>query len=225
MAQFAAFTHDLLQARFRTMGTARNTRPLLRADRVALKILNAPWMLTWFQQNTDAHLIPVLRHPGGQARSVMRLGWQYPVEAYLERPAAMERLFTPTQMTAARKIMAGADPWACAVLDWVVTSHPLRHAQGLKLHLYENIVSDPAAFVSETLVARCGLRDVAAMNRAITQPSGSSHLSTEGANASIAARDVDKIVNGWRAKTSAAEHAVGQDILDTFGVTLYRFDA
>ena len=38
-------------------------------------------------------------------------------------------------------------------------------------------------------------------------------------------RDVERIVNGWRDKCSAAEHATGQDILDQFGVTEYRFDA
>jgi hypothetical protein len=42
---FSAFSYDFLDARFRTMGTARHTKPLLRADRTCLKILNAPWML------------------------------------------------------------------------------------------------------------------------------------------------------------------------------------
>ena len=224
-SQFAAFSHDLLAAHFRTMGTARRTKSLLRTDRACLKILNAPWMLPWFAQETDAHIIAVTRHPGAQARSVLRQGWQFPVEAYLGRPDMLEAVFSPAQLARAQDIFAGGDPWHIAVLDWVITSHPLRHATGPKVTRvsYEDIVAGPTEFIDAVLVDKCGLMERDVMEQAILRPSGSSHLNTAAATQSIALRDVEKMLNGWRAQSSPEELSAGQKILDTFEIDAYRF--
>ena len=223
--RFADFSHDLLSAKFHAMGTARRTLPGLGADRVCLKVLNAPWMLEWFQANTEAHILSVIRHPGAQGRSVMRLGWGYPVEAYLERPDFLAAVYTKTQLQFAHDIMASGDAWRMAILDWVVTSHPLRMAKGSNVicTTYEDIVARPEGFVDGALVARCGLNEREIMMRAITQPSGSSHLNTAAATDSIQTRDLDKMLNGWRAHTSPQELDAGQEILDAFDITEYRF--
>ena len=223
---FSAFTHDLLSAQFRAMGTARHTLPGLKANRASLKVLNAPWMLDWFATGTDAHLIAMTRHPGAQARSVLRQGWGYPTEAYLARPALLERAFGPARVRAAQAIWDGGDAWSRAVLDWVVTSHPLRHAHGERVYrtTYEAVVAQPEAFIDAVLMQKCGLVDREAMVAAILKPSGSSHLNTAAATQSISERNVDKILNGWRDKCSTEELARGQEILDQFDVTDYRFD-
>ena len=223
--QFAAFTHDLLSAHFRSMGTARRTKPLLRADRACLKILNAPWMLPWFAQETDAHIIAVTRHPGAQAKSVLRQGWQFPVEAYLGRPDILEAVFSPAQLTYARDIFDDGDPWQIAVLDWVVTSHPLRHAKGPKVSQvsYEEIVTDPTKFIDTVLIDKCELTERDMMEQALLRPSGSSHLNTAAATQSIAARDVGKMLNFWRTQSSTEELSAGQKILDIFEIDAYRF--
>jgi hypothetical protein len=223
--RFAAFSHDLLDAQFRTMGTARRTKSLMRADRTCLKVLNAPWMLQWFAQETDAHIIAVTRHPGAQARSVLRQGWQFPVEAYLDRPDVLTPAFTPDQIAQAQDIFARADPWQVAVLDWVITSHPLRHADGPRVirTSYEQIVTDPSRFVGAVLISKCGLTRREAMGQAILRPSGSSHLNTAAATRSIASRNLEKMLNGWRAHTTDEELSSGQAILDSFEVDAYRF--
>lgn len=225
-SRFDAFSRDLMAAKIRAMGTSRHTLPGLRANRSCLKVLNAPWMLDWFAEETDAHIIAVTRHPGAQARSVIRQGWSCPVEAYLDRPALMERVFGPARLKAAKEIWGSGDLWAQAVLDWVVTSHPLRHALGDRVYRtsYEAVVAQPEAFIDAVLMQKCGLTDRHAMLTAILRPSGSSHLNTDAATHSIAERDVDRILNGWRDKCSAEELRVGQEILDQFDVTDYRFD-
>jgi hypothetical protein len=227
LKRFSSFTQDLLGAQFRAMGTARHTLPGLGANRASLKVLNAPWMLPWFARETGAHLIAMTRHPGAQARSVLRQGWGYPVEAYLARPALLEQSFGVEGLAHIRRFWDSEDPWARAVLDWVVTSHPLRQATGDRVYstTYEQVVAEPEAFIDTVLIGKCGLTDREAMVQAILQPSGSSHLNTAAATASIAERDVDRILNGWRTKCSAQELALGQEILDTFGITAYRFDA
>lgn len=223
---FATFTHDLLRADIRSMGTARHTLPGLKANRTCLKILNTPWMLPWFAAETGAHIIATIRHPGAQARSVMRQNWGYPLEAYLARPDALAHVFSPEQCRAAQEIWDSEDPWARGVLDWVITSHPLRHAEGGQVYkvTYEEVVQAPERFIDEVLIGKCGLGDRDAMLSAILRPSGSSAMNTAAATQSIAARDVERIVNGWRDKCSAAELATGQGILDQFGVSVYRFD-
>jgi hypothetical protein len=223
---FSAFTHDLLGAQFRAMGTARQTLPGLKANRSSLKVLNAPWMLDWFASETEAHIIAMTRHPGAQARSVLRQGWGYPVEAYLARPAMLERVLGPARLTLARQIWENGDDWSRAILDWVVTSHPLRHAHGERVYRtsYEAVVAHPEAFIDAVLMQKCGLADRDAMVAAILRPSGSSHLNTAAATQSIAERNVDRILNGWRDKCSAEELARGQEILDQFDVAEYRFD-
>ncbi|MEM6389134.1 MAG: hypothetical protein AAF825_04765 [Pseudomonadota bacterium] len=225
-ARFDRFTHDLLRARIWQMGTARDTLPGLKANRTCLKILNAPWMLPWFAAEAGAHIIATTRHPGAQARSVLRQNWGFPVEAYLARPEAMAQLFSAEEIRAAQEIWDSGDPWARGILDWVVTSHPLRHAQGAQVYqiTYEEVVRAPERFIDEVLVGKCGLSDRDAMLGVILRPSGSSAMNTAAATRSIAERDVERILNGWREKCSAEELATGQEILDRFGVTEYRFD-
>ena len=182
-------------------------------------------MLPWFAQEVVAHIIAVARHPGAQAKSVLRQGWQFPVEAYLGRPVLLEAVFSHAQMARARDIFSVGDPWQVAVLDWVITSHPLRHATGPKVTRasYEDIVADPTRFIDTVLVDKCGLTERDVMEQAILRPSGSSHLNTAAATQSIAARDVGEMLNGWRAQSSPEELSAGQKILDTFEIDAYRF--
>jgi hypothetical protein len=182
-------------------------------------------MLEWFRDHTDAHIISLVRHPGAQARSVLRQNWQFPVEAYLEKPSFLSSLFRQEQIEFAQRIFKGGDPWQCAILDWVITSHPLRHAMGARVHAttYEDVVSDPTGFVDGVLVKGCNLQDRNAMMQALQRPSGSSRLSTGAANSAIQDRDLDKILNGWRSNTGPEELAKGQEILDAFEIAGYRF--
>lgn len=224
--RFSSFTHDLIAARFRAIGTARRTLPGLRADRSSLKLLNVPWMLPWFAEHTDAHIISLIRHPGAQARSVLRQNWGFPLEAYLARPDVLEETFGRSQLDVMHRIWFDGDQWSRAILDWVVTSHPLRMAQGKRVYRvrYEDIVRGPEQFIDEILVGHARLQDRESMLAAILNPSGSSSMSTADANRSIASRDVDKILNGWRSHCSAEELTRGQEILEMFDVKEYRFD-
>ncbi|MFT7136701.1 MAG: hypothetical protein ACI80I_002708, partial [Akkermansiaceae bacterium] len=165
------------------------------------------------------------RHPGAQAKSVLRQGWQFPVEAYLDRTDILEAAFSSEQIAQAQDIFAQGDPWQIAILDWVITSHPLRNAKepNVTRTSYERIVTDPAAFIDTVLMDKCGLTERAAMEQAILRPSGSSYLNTAAATHSIAARDVDKMLNGWRLQTTVEELTYGQAILDRFEVDAYRF--
>ncbi|MDJ0993112.1 MAG: hypothetical protein QNI90_06030 [Dinoroseobacter sp.] len=225
LEKFTSFSNRLLNAEFYEMGTSRKTLPGLRADRVCLKVLNAPWMLDWFLEKTDANVLALVRHPGAQALSVISIGWQFPVEAYLNRQGFMEEHFTDRQVDVARRIFRSQNKLEIGVLDWIVTSHPLRSASNARLHTlrYEDIVRDPDAFVDTVLVRDLGLGAVETMKASFRRPSGSSRMSTDTTNAAISKGDVEFLLQRWRAKISDDDAKGAQALLDTFEVDEYRF--
>lgn len=226
LVRFEEFSLRLLQARLRSLGTARQTLPMLKANRTCAKILNAPWMLDWFASNTNANIIALLRHPGAQARSVLRQGWAFPAEAYIERPDSLRDKIGDSNTEKALQIWYSGSEWQRAVLDWIITSAPLRSAKGervYRLH-YEDIVLSPASFIDEILIKKFALTDRDAMHQSMMKPSGSAHLNTAFATKSISNRNLPVILNGWRDGIDGKQMTEGQFILDTFGVSKYRFD-
>jgi hypothetical protein len=223
--QFAEFTHGLLNAEFRKMGTCRTTKPVLLSDRISLKVLNAPWMIDWFATKTDAQVLPLLRHPGAQAISVLRQNWDYPVRAYAKRPDALAEFFTTAQIETIQRMAEGPSGWEIAVLDWIVTSAALR-AYGVRTgHMarYEDIVLEPATFVDSVLVGRFGLGPRDTMLERFGKPSGSARLNEQETNKLISGGDKRALVERWRAKTDDEMLRQGQALLDAFEVTDYAF--
>jgi hypothetical protein len=223
--RFASFSQRLLNADLPEMGGCWNPKFPLKADRVCLKILNAPWMIEWFETRTDAHVLTIIRHPAAQALSVLRQGWAFPAEAYARRTGDLEDQFTPAQLDLLRTVVRTENPWQMAVIDWVVTSHPLRRmgGPGVLRVTYEDVVSNPEAFIDEILIGKFGLKDRAAMSQSFVAPSNSSRMSEAGTNAAIAAGNRDQLVNGWQRKVDDQMREEGQRILDAFEVDDYRF--
>lgn len=220
--QFEAYTKGLLAARFPKLGTCRKTKPLLRADRVCLKVLNALWMIDWFCTQTDAHVLPLLRHPAAQALSVLRQGWGFPVEAYYAEREKLAAQFNETQLSLMADVMRSEDPWQIAMLDYVVTTKMVRENHGEALFRYEDIVRAPVAFVDEVLIARYGLTDRGAMITALGKPSGSSRMSVSTMNEAITKGDTETILKGWMTKLDTDQVRSGQRILDAFEVSQYN---
>lgn len=225
LEQFQSYTQGLFEARFREMGTSRRTKPVLRADRVCLKVLNAPWMIGWFAAETDAQPLVVLRHPGAQAVSVLRQGWDFPVRAYAKRPEALAAFFTAEQVETIVRLASAPAGWEVAVLDWIVTSAPLRAfaRQGGPAWRYEDIVSAPERFVADMLVGRFGLSPEPRLRATFARPSGSSAMSEGATNAMIATGDRTALLDRWRTRVDDAALRQGQALLDRFGVEEYRF--
>lgn len=225
LERFAAYTDDHLHATYRDQGTARRAGMPPKANRVCLKILNAPWMLPWFADQITAHAIALLRHPGGQVTSTLRQNWGFPLEAYVQRPNDMALHFAPDEIASIAEALERGDRWEIGVLDWVVQAVPLMKAEahGVPLVTYEDVVRDPEAFVDDWLCGTCGLEDRAAMIATFGKPSGSSRLSTDSVNNLISAGDRDAVVERWRKDVTDEQLRVGQDILDRFCIDLYRF--
>jgi hypothetical protein len=223
--QFENFSHALLNAEFRDMGTCRTTKSVFLADRVALKILNAPWMIDWFATETDAQILPLLRHPGAQAGSVLRQGWEYPVRAYARRPDALARHFTSEQIETIEQMSTGPKSWELAILDWIVTSAPLRAfgARTGELAHYEDIVMDPAGFVDAVLVRRLKLGPRTTLLERLGRPSGSARMNEQKTNALIRDGNKRALVQKWRDGVDDEMLHQGQALLDRFEIQDYTF--
>lgn len=225
LARFDAYLDDLLAARLRALGAARRARAPLTADRVCLKILNAPWMIERMIGRDGAQALILLRHPGAQALSALRQGWGFALEAYHARRDALDAAFDADQLALWDDVAASGDRWRIAVLDWVIASLPLRRcaAPGARRVLYEDVVAAPDRFVDETLSDWLGLAERDRMRAALSRPSGSSRMSEKAALDAMRDRDVAALVDGWRDKLDADQRRAGQEILDVFRVAHYQF--
>lgn len=220
---FSGYVERLLAARLPQLGTCRKTRFPLRADRVCLKVLNAPWMLEWFARETDARLLATIRHPAAQALSVLRQGWAFPSTAYLYRLDDIAGNFTAEQIETWQRIEASGSDWERAILDWIVESLPLRRAEraGVQLWKYEDIVARSEVFVDEVLIGQFGLEDRAELLCRLGRPSGSSGMSRADVNQSILSQDIPAITERWRKEIDDAMKRDARRLLDCFEVTHY----
>lgn len=207
------------------IGTSRRARLPLIADRVAMKILNAPLLIDWLVDRFDLRSLILTRHPAAQARSVLRLGWGFSAEAYFASDAFLERRFDAEQIREGRAILAGENGWPKAVLNWIIESWiPLCEASPAIPRLsYEELV------VGREQIVRDVFRyfELDEVERALTlldRPSGSSRMSTSSAQQAISAGDTSRILGRWLDQTDADERRRGQEILDLFGVDLYSMD-
>lgn len=207
------------------IGTARHARWPLVADRVALKILNTPLLVDWLVDAFGLRSLLLTRHPGAQARSVLRLGWGFSAEAYFASDAFVAARFDEDQIKVGREILAGSNPWPKAILNWIIESWiPLGTVSPTIPRLaYEELVTQRERVVRDVF-GYFELNGVEAAVGLLDRPSGSSKLSTDSAQAAISAGNTDAIVARWLDQTSADEAARAQQILDLFGVDLYRMD-
>ncbi|MEE4186991.1 MAG: sulfotransferase domain-containing protein [Roseobacter sp.] len=215
------YMEGLLAAEYRELGSCQNTKPLLRADRVCLKILNTPWMVSHFTETTDAQIVTVLRHPAAQALSVIHQKWGFAVEAYYHARPRIEDMLSQAQWDCMDAVLGGGDIWKIAVLDYAVTSKHMREDHKDTLVRYEDIVRAPEDFVDGVLIDRLRLEDRTGMIASFQSPSGSSRMSQSNTKAAIRSGDKDVVLKRWMDKVDPEMAATGQEILDIFEVENY----
>ena len=225
--------HDIAVRRYMALlnrgaipiGTCRRTKFPLRADRVCLKILNAPFLTDDFVRRDGMIAIFLVRHPAAQALSVLRLGWGFSAEAYFERPDFLRLYLTDEQIEFGSLVLRNGTDWEKAILNWVVeTLFPLKHARELSLCLtYEELVLVPEVVIP-LLCRTCGFDDPELMRRLIARPSGSSWMSTRDTMGKISSRDRWALVASWEHRVDGHMRAVAQNVLDRMGVITYRMD-
>lgn len=222
-AQFKHFVALLFSAAIPQLGTCRRTRFPLLTDRVCLKVLNALWMLDWFLDEPDCEVLSLSRHPGSQATSVLRQGWDFSAEAYFRAPENLSGLMTSTEIALGQEILQEGSPWEIAILDWIVGNLPAIRSEDPTLIRvrYEHIVENPEPFTTEILQKRLGLQERERMLQTFGVPSNSSSMSEGSTLNAIAIGDKERLLQGWIDHVSGTDRDRAQRILDAYGITDY----
>ncbi len=219
---------ELLNCASIPIGTARRTHFPLTANRVCIKVLNAPFLSDRFAHQHGMTSVFLTRHPAAQALSILRQKWGYSAEAYFDKPDFLAQYMTGQQIELGQRILAnqtsGAD-WEKAILNWWVENvYPLRHAKTLTHVLtYEELTLKPELWI-KTLCESLKLDVPAAMLAVANKPSNSSNMSTGDTVKQIAGSDRMGLVTSWQKKVDPSMASKAQAILDAMGVSEYRMD-
>jgi len=207
------------------IGTARQPRFALTADRVMIKVLNTPFLADLFAGRHGMQSVFLTRHPAAQALSILRQKWGYSAEAYFAKPEFLTKYMTGQQIELGQRTLADGSDWEKAILNWWVENlYPLRHAKTMTHVLtYEELTLKPEQWI-DALCKSLKLDDPAAMLGVANRPSNSSNMSTGDTVKQIAGSDRTGLVTSWQKKVDAGMLAEAQSILDAFGVTEYRMD-
>lgn len=221
--KFEHFSRQLLSGAYRCMGTARRSH-WGSARRIALKILNAPWMLDDLLNWSGGTGLAMTRHPGAQMVSVLRQGWDFQVPVFAAHDIFLYKHFNDKQIAHIKKAAEINDPVLVALTDWILLSHPLRnatHPAAIKLK-YEDMVQSPERMIHDILFQKCGLKETKRMLNIIHHPSGSKRMSTKQSNQLIENGDTEALLNLWRSKLDDRDIRRCQAVLDLFEIDDYR---
>jgi len=223
LQKFQSYVSGLLNIKYRSLGTCAKTKFPLISDRVCLKILNTPWMLEWFIENIDAHLVFFTRHPGGQAVSVIRQGWDFPVKAYFNTPSTLTKIFSDKQISLGFDVLKRNNIWEVAILDWIVCTYHGRTSQNSKLikTTYEDIIVKPESFINEIMVSKFGFLEIQEMYEVLKVPSMSSKMCTKSTIDAIQNNNKYSLLTLWRKNIDDEKLRIAQNLLEAFNVYTY----
>ncbi len=207
------------------IGTARRARFPLTADRVCIKVLNAPFLADRFAEAHGMQTVFLTRHPAAQALSVLRQGWGYSAEAYFDKPGFLANYMTGKQIEFGQRILNDGSDWEKAIVNWWIENlYPLRHArQPAHIITYEKLTLEPEEWVKK-LCGSLQLDNADTMIAAANKPSNSSNMSTGDTVQQIADSNRVALITSWQNKVNREMAGKAQAILDTFGVNIYRID-
>lgn len=194
----------------------------LFTNRMVFKILHAGHeKIDWFVRTFDAQVVYLIRHPLPVALSRKELPR---LSTFID--SEYSRYFTDQQIIEAKRILADGSHIKKAVLDWC-----LHNATAIKRHMdkvifitYEQLVMNPEPVVN-ALSRQLGLDDATRIFDKITAPSGSVNQSTKETASALAAKSGKAktwLIEKWRADIEADKEKELMEILDVFGLDIYK---
>lgn len=193
-----------------------------RTDRVVLKIVDAKALIDWLDRTFPLHIVYSTRHPIPTSLSVIRNGWALTAQAYLLDPRFVEAWLTDEEVDDAWDVLRGGSPLEQHVLNWTLENlAPLRLLPDRPHWLvvpYEAATLDPAGTV-DLLADRLDLPDRDRMHKQVRVASRSTRRL---ASTFDPAKEARERLRAWRRYVTEAEEDAAFEILDRFGVDLYR---
>lgn len=176
--------------------------------RLVLKDPLASFSLGWLAANFDLDVVVMIRHPGGFAYSLKRMGWDMDFGALLRQPKLVDEYLAdfvddlrapPEDLVARAGLM-----WAC--VNSVLAVQLDRHPQW-RWRRHEDVSADPMRELAR-LYGDLGLEwsdDAQETVRSLTE--GRSDEAPEG-EVHVLVRDSRRVPDVWKKRLSASEVAV-----------------
>lgn len=195
-------------------------------DRIVFKIIHTGEnQINWFQENFNARVVFLTRHPIPVALSHQA----FPrLEAYLNSDFSQH--FNAAQLDLAARIIRSESKLQKGVLDWCFqNASPLRDRKDDWAVLsYEQLVLDPEPAIHD-LAEKLELPDQARLYRQLGKSSQVKHKSDTETKKLLEAPDNEskrlRLVSKWRDKVSSEEAQDTMGILEAFGISAYHYDS
>lgn len=200
-----------------------------RPNRMFLKITDAKSIADIIDDEFDVETIVMTRHPIPQSLSVMRNGWLVTGKAFLRSEKYVSTYLDGKLHDYGMGIYRTGSKLQRHVLDWILENIPL--IQFLKnrpewgYFSYEGLVMYPEDTI-KMLSRKCALNDYEKMLSVVKRPSRSSkNNSTASTRKCIDEGNNLGLVEQWKKKVSEDEIKECFNLLEMYGVELYRSDS
>lgn len=197
-------------------------------DRICLKITDAKAMIDWIDQEFDVHTLVLTRHPIAQAVSVAEKGWLATGKGLLKNARFVERWLTSELEAMCWDRYRTGSELERRVVDWalenLVPLNLLADRPGWLYVSYEDLLVHTENVI-EYVAAEIHLEDRKRMAHQVARPSRSATgISSAERRRMIQQQDHQQLVESWRAKISDDDLRACFEILNRFGIELYRPD-
>lgn len=199
----------------------KNYRPY--TQRIVFKIIHGcEDRINWFRDTFNGRILYLTRHP-----IAVSLSREYLPTLPALLHSDYRRHFTPAQLAYAEHINEHGDKLERGVLSWCLqTAVPLAEAtEDWTFVSYEQMVVDPHTAVHH-IAHKLDLPAPDRMVRQLSVPSGSSHKSDQVTQQALDAGAKDQrnwLVEKWRERVTDDEEHRLMEILDRFGIDIYRY--
>lgn len=224
--RLAKYFTDLLAGRIRLRNQWRifDRNFSFLVNRLVIKICNAHALIDWFNEHFDIHCLYLVRHPIATALSIINRGWGNDAGAYLRNEEFCREQLNPDQVVFGWYIFKHGTQLQRYVLEWCLENFvPLQLFQQRPwlTVTYEELVIRPKE-ISELICRRFDLPNSEQMWKVVLKPS---RTTTQDSKRVIQRRGPRALVDRWMQKVSDKEIAEVQEVLNTFGIRVYKADS
>ena len=196
-----------------------------KSNRILYKITEGKGLFDWFVNRKDVEVIYQLRHPIPTALSIMRLGWDLTLDAYLSNQNFIAEYLDEDKYNYCISIKNGEDLLSKYVLNWVLENLiPLKSKSLYTTYIisYEELLINPELHLFE-LCKRLDLNNQKLMYDMIKRPSRSSSFSSKETIQNMKELDVQNLIGSWKKDVDDKTEKRLMNILIKFELDIYRF--
>ena len=223
--QLERYLEALLTLNLRQVGKCFRPKFPLTANRVLLKVLNAPFLIDWFAQRQPCQVLFMPRHPAAQVFSVLSTQWKFSLATYFAKPEFLAQYFTAAQIQLGEKMIKEGNSWQQGIVTWILEVYfPLYLAKQKILRLtYEELTLDPVTVLNR-ISQELNLKQTDKIIDRMKRPSWSSIISTESSRQLVQKGDRNGIIRKWQEQITPEQIRQAQSILEVFNIDIYSMD-